>query len=493
MRKAPWLPLLVAVMGMVLFAPRSLVSFGHTASYDEGNTVVAAWRVLEGDRLYADVWQMHAPGTAWALALAFQLLGTTLFTERLVKLALVGVTVLLLFRLGRRVASSSLAGGAALLFVMLPPANPFLRPNDPAFAATLLAAEVLLGRGYGSGSRVLTVGLCLGMAAAFRLDFGFYACLAAAVFLVLHGQLRRLALLAAGAAIVVTGVASVLVLQGVADEAWEQMVRFPATHYAEHRGLPFVEPLAVLVPLGVALAGVAAALRRAADVSDRAALLLVALLCLAYLGYARARPDPEHTLAARALAAVAAVGLANLVARSLDGRRARACVALALGALVAAAGPGLADTLRAAASLGATAPSTLPRVGPLLRPAPALLEGARLVAERGPEGQAIFVGNERHDRVLVNDVLTYFLADRPSVTRYYNLHPGLATTESVQREIAATLLREPAPLVLLWRAPLWNEPNASARPGSELLDRAIRERRRQADTAGRYSMWVPVE
>ena len=40
----------------------------------------------------------------------------------------------------------------------------------------------------------------------------------------------------------------------------------------------------------------------------------------------------------------------------------------------------------------------------------------------------------------MNDIAFYFLADRPSVTKYHELHPGLANTLPVQQAMIAELV-----------------------------------------------------
>ncbi|MCX7796904.1 MAG: glycosyltransferase family 39 protein [bacterium] len=77
--------------------------------------------------------------------------------------------------------------------------------------------------------------------------------------------------------------------------------------------------------------------------------------------------------------------------------------------------------------------------------------------------ELIFVGNSRHDRIFVNDVMFYFLSERHSATKYHELHPGLATTEEVQREIIDELKRNSVKFIVLWSgAEDVTEPNESS-------------------------------
>ncbi|MCL4529741.1 MAG: hypothetical protein M1282_10020, partial [Chloroflexi bacterium] len=55
------------------------------------------------------------------------------------------------------------------------------------------------------------------------------------------------------------------------------------------------------------------------------------------------------------------------------------------------------------------------------------------------EDEPIFVGNQQHDRIVVNDVGFYFLANRPNASRYAELFPGVVTTLEVQKEIVQSM------------------------------------------------------
>jgi hypothetical protein len=148
---------------------------------------------------------------------------------------------------------------------------------------------------------------------------------------------------------------------------------------------------------------------------------------------------------------MAAIAAAGLLSRWEKQRLARGVAVIAFGGLAL---PGFAfQVSRAQAGLRASA------------------DGAAPAAARG------LADFRRHDRISLNHSLLYFLAQRRGTTRYYNLHPGLATTPEVQREIVRSL--DAVDALVLWDAPLWDEPNASARSSGALdLDEAIRERYR---------------
>jgi hypothetical protein len=73
------------------------------------------------------------------------------------------------------------------------------------------------------------------------------------------------------------------------------------------------------------------------------------------------------------------------------------------------------------------------------------------------------VGNQRHDILFVNDAGFYYLAARPSATRYSELHPGVANTLPVQQEIAGELEAKQVKYLVLVDIWLSNEPNGSSK------------------------------
>ncbi len=112
-----------------------------------------------------------------------------------------------------------------------------------------------------------------------------------------------------------------------------------------------------------------------------------------------------------------------------------------------------------------------------VRADPAFARGVALVARTvaavpGP----VLVAPPRYDRVRFGAPLVNVLLRRPNPTRYDVTQPGVVTTRSVQREMAADLRRTRTPWVVRWVAPAAaaREPNGSGRSsGVDLLDRVI--------------------
>jgi hypothetical protein len=139
----------------------------------------------------------------------------------------------------------------------------------------------------------------------------------------------------------------------------------------------------------------------------------------------------------------------------------------------------------------------------LCAPSPGL-ERARCFQPRGEDasvvkfieshtqsGEPIFVGTTRHDRIFVNNILIYFLADRPSATRWYHFEPGIQSSAPVQADIVDDIKARNVRLLVL--SADWDnvrEPNASAiSSGVMLLDEYIRANFQEIVHFGSAAIW----
>ena len=112
------------------------------------------------------------------------------------------------------------------------------------------------------------------------------------------------------------------------------------------------------------------------------------------------------------------------------------------------------------------------------------------IQSRTQPGDYVFVGNHRHDVSFVSDMLFGFLADRPSPTRYTELHPGLTTTLPSQEAMAQDLTAKDVQWVVTFAGWESHEPNASSvSSGVTYLDDFIREQFLSVAAIGNYRIW----
>lgn len=509
-----WLPLLACfALVAALLRPEIGVQYGV---YDEGNTVCPAWRVAQGDLLYRDLWQMHAPGTAYLLAALFRLFGATLAVERLTKYVLLSLTGFLLYRLQRRFMGPVPAAAGTIACLAAHVLSLVLRPHDPSLLA-IMASLLVISRHFLGPARPWTLplaGLLAGIAGCFKHDFGLYLAVAASATLLgfpgasepppvdaRRARLRALVLFHAGLALPVALVVAYFHGLGTLGEMWQQMVLFPVRSFARFRGLPPVGFLGHALWWGVPACLASAMLvayRRRRDDRGSAVLFLMGLTGLLIFNYARVRFDIAHLRPALLFAVPLSVHQLVAVRRWLAARGLRVAerlVALGLAAGLAGFVATFLHLQRRMLEAGAPAGSVAAGHEGLARRAGGvalaedLVRAVEYVDDHVSPGVPIFVGNHRHDRLRGSAPLFYFLAGRPGVTRYYNLHPGVATTREVQQEIVRALRDRETEWVVLWTPPEVEEPNDSARgSGVRDLDEYLDRSYSPVASYGRYEV-----
>jgi hypothetical protein len=485
-----------------------------TNPYDEGFVVFGAVRVLNGDVPYRDFWTQHAPGQFYLVALLFKVFGVSLLTERIWDASVRAGIMLLAFltiRLWAR-PSHAFAGWTACgiwLAILGSPGFPLF----PALLLCLLGVHFAIHyfRESQNPGFLCASGLCIGLAALFRHDLGFYAALgvtlaiSAHVFAASHRPSRRGALLralfpfGAGVALMFVPVALLLAMTVPIDDLVFSLFVVPATIYPSVRSLPFPsvahiadamlqgETLLPAISL-VAYASIAAvaaglwfwiSLVRLASSNDRSrleaaplissCLLLSLTVGLMYLK-GLVRVSPLHLVQST----VPAIILLGSLAGRLRFGSVPARVAVLL-AVVAMAIPTASAFFAIVANIERTVIATAIQDHPIwCRPAEGLerlgcfraenrTDAMRYIVEHTTPGEVVYVGVGRHDKILINDVMFYFLTARKAPTKWHQLHPGVQTTEAVQaRMIAEFRANMPRYIVLdsTWDSD--NEPNQSA-------------------------------
>jgi hypothetical protein len=252
-------------------------------------------------------------------------------------------------------------------------------------------------------------------------------------------------------------------------------------------GLRFYFPLAALVVATSVLVAAARAASRGSAADEARQVAFVCVIGASLLPYAWVRSDIAHIVPAWFPALLL---FAWLIHRLPERGRLRAAgVALAAAWSLVFVWGGLvakAEALREAIGGSAGVALDPPRgahivAGPEAGPMQAAI---RYVRAAVPPDEPIFVGNARHDSLVLNDVMFYFLAERRSATKYHELVPGVATTAAIQTRIVQDLERRRVRYVVL-RADPGYVPGA----GADVLDRFIRERFVPLESFGAYGVW----
>lgn len=511
--------------------------------YDEGLALVNAMRVGRGEIPFRDYWAIYPPGQSYALAALFKWVGPTILAERaydsLVRLLCALVIYLMAAHMLRAWGWSVLLYGTVI--GLLAAATFYGYAIFPALLFAFLA--LLLFFYYLDQQRqqlLLVTGLSIGVTSLYRVDVAGYVGIAIVLGLLVDelannakGEdssrrigafIRHVLRVVTGALVIFLPFYGYLAWVGHAGELFNNLLIFPTTTFHEVRHLPyptllpdwsrwqergewlaqidwvlgewlrFYLPLLIYSVVALILLTSLAPFmttQRKTDQSDIQAVTLL-VLGLGLFGQAMSRYDAIHALPTT-LPAILLIGW--LWRRLVTARWWRAFLT-PLPALLTLIPLFVYSYLPYAqlSKLTAYFPpgrcySTLPRASciPIIGEQAALIEELNSLDQR--QG-ALYVGVPTHDRIFINDVSFYFLADRPIATRYHELHPGVATTLPVQEEIAQALEDQQTPWVVIADFGNPREPNGSAlSSGVTHLDEYLRSHYTLHKQFGNYQLW----
>ena len=458
-----------------------------------GKSIVGALRVLGGEIPYRDFWTMYAPGHFYLMALLFRVFGTHLMVNVVAASVVCAAAACALYWLclnlvGRRpLAISCVAIYMAAIYHF--PYFKRLGSYPPAILFIFLALNIMVlyyqreKRGY-----LVTAGFFTGVVAIFKHDVGGYTAFAIVSGLMAHHLLIRRSKSRQSSYSLLTklisyssGIATIflplLIYFAVCagPDMLQDLIIFPATDfrfsrpewypsllpfwiYHEWRLMMFVKFLRYLifnVPFVLFLIGLIStsmAWRKHRPVHLAAGVTFSVGYLLHYV--AAHTQINTHIITLSVYAACLGSISYDLLEGKLFGERlARARLlfpVVVIGWFLSLSARPAYDTWQQWNS--ATAELELARISGFKatpQEAHALVQLASFVDNHLPENQEIFVGLHRHDVVIMGDTMVYFILNRPSGTRYHELHPAITDTASVQREIIHDLQNKNIPLIVL--------------------------------------------
>lgn len=459
-----------------LVAGGALLLFGPTVlALNVQTTDLSALRVLGGETLYRDMWTMYAPGSIYAMALAYGLFGSHMIVGNLLGILVSTGSVAALHRLGLRLGSSGSAAVVAAVFAFA-----FFGAGYQNSLASYPPAILLIFLGFdrlarhaerGERGDLLWSGLCLGLAAVFKHDVAAYACLAAAMGLVVvpggprAGAVGSVLVLATVVLAVVAVPLVALIALGAGPGLLDNLVVFPSTYFRHVRpeAFPILPPLdgggqalwwwlnmnAPSWALILGLPGVALGWSEMPRSSRRVVVMSVSIFVLFWIA-AHVQANTHRISMAGFGALVGVTGVLRFrFARDPEGvwvkRALASCVTLwclAMFAPTAAVaytrGPGLEFV-------------GLPRLGGMLtdpETARQLRELSEALETAGPPEAPTLQLGWRNDVLIYADATPYWLTDRRMITPFHELHPGVTDIERGQRRMLEDLAGGPLPVLV---------------------------------------------
>lgn len=119
-----------------------------------------------------------------------------------------------------------------------------------------------------------------------------------------------------------------------------------------------------------------------------------------------------------------------------------------------------------------------------------LLATKQFITNNTKAEEPIFVCNLRNDKLFLNDIIFYQIANRKPATKYYELHPNVANTAPVQKEIISDLQRNKVNYIIKEDLIFpWQPNESSVSKKVYLLDKFIDSNYTLAQTYGVYLIY----
>src|SRR5437773_10359056 len=272
---------------------------------DEGVLLHGAARILGGEVLYRDFFEVLPPGSFLIITAWMKLFGAGFASVRVLAVGVIAVIAALLYAAARLAsANRPLAAMLAVAWAVFSQGVwTVIGHHWLTTAASMASAAGLLWALDGTARRgtAFAAGLLAGTAAMVVQTRGALVCVAVlAVFLTLPEARTRLATAVAGIALVPTAMILYVASHGALAAAFDAAIRYTPGHYAGIQPVPFGSwvsrqnaALVALYPVTFVLAGIVLVLARAAiwrEPRFRASLALA----IAGLGGTYPRPDATH-------------------------------------------------------------------------------------------------------------------------------------------------------------------------------------------------------
>jgi hypothetical protein len=471
---------------------------------DEGLILTGAMRVSNHDLPYRDFWTQYGPGEVVLLSLLFHLFPSGIIATRVVdiafKIALIGFA----FAFSRQVSQSKQWASYTLIVsaIWLSNCSFFSYPVIPALALSFASIWLVFrARESGRARWYFFSGLCAAGCALFRHDFGAYLVAATVVSTCIHDYRRgrggdrwiQLVLYLSGLAILAAPAAFYLVIHAGLGNLYDELVYYPSKIFPRVRSLPYPFRFVFFFPFLPPLLTVAHYLRRDPwGRSNQAHLaLMLSLFGLASFAQVSVRSDELHLLPFYLVALLVLSPALDELALAWPGARRLSALAAILLALASVSKVSLLRRYYLLRSLAGRGDALIGHGvargrGVLLRRDQAL--ALRKVQELARPGDALFVGNTRHDRVHINDSMFYFLSGLRPATFFHEMDPGLTPTTRAQMRIRDDLKSmRPGIAVLVDHMDQANEPShAALESGVELLDNYLRAQFEEVARYGDY-------
>lgn len=466
--------------------------------YDEGVALVGAEHVRQGNIPYQDFWTMYAPGQFYLLAGWLEVFPDSVLSSRVMSILILFAYAFLTYRLSTKSNSNNISILVFILAVVW--LNAFAGYGRALSTAMMLSLLTLLTfLKFLDDPKIkylLFCGLLVGLTGIFRHDIGAYLFVSIGLTLLLSKQEikkgKSIVFLFLSTLITALVLLAYFLINIPLDTLYEMLIETPGTIFKEYRSLPYpipfighdfsgVEPsvqrrmliiwdsLVFYIPLIIYIYSIIKQFK------ERNALrLLLTIFGLALYNQTTVRADIEHLLPTFIVSIILA---STYVDKTKLKKFGKIVIFVVFVGLVSV---------------------------PMLRTIKNIASAEKIVHDKNglsnrlnwiffdkdhrqnyffinrinqiPKIKGNFwIGCMQHDKIYINDVSLYYILDIELVTKYTEMHPGVVTTEKVQKEIIEELKANDVNTIILCKIDEVKEPNKSSQSsGITLLDDYIK-------------------
>jgi hypothetical protein len=513
--------------------------------YDEGIVLVGAMRVAAGEIPHRDFYANYGPGQFYTLAWLFDVFGRSILVERLYDLLVRAAIVAVVYSVTRNRCRLWVALGstAAAWFWLFSAGRPTIGyALLPVILLSTLGSMVLNRALVGQKrlSRAFAAGFLTGMVTLFRYDVGAALAVVHMASIWLASSVgshegsrdartaRRASLLyGLGVVALFAPVAVSYLMAAPLHFFLHDIVIFPSKYYAQARNLPLprlhwrsLENIALYLPIPAGLLALYASWLSAGPESEadrpnddkKLLLLLFGLSVIAFYFKGIVRISVLQMLAALIPMVIA---IALLYERFAMGNRNlfRAAQWMMIISLFTATWSALKEIRLLYMTHASVLQEVLSPPGPSsLRPDTdwcdvpnplhtglCFLVGFGLpevnvyLQKHAVPGERIFIGLDRHDRIVQNDLVTYFTTGHLPATRWSHFDPDLQTRADIQSQMVEELDRQSVRYVVLeseFEGLIEKSNDSSKSSGVKILDDYIRTNYHPVRDFGLSAVWL---
>jgi hypothetical protein len=466
--------------------------------YDEGVALVGAEHVRQGHLPYQDFWTMYAPGQYYLLAGWLEVFPDSVLSGRVMSILILFAYTFLAYRLSTKSSSDSIS--IMVLIVAVVWLNAFAGYGRALSTAMMLSLLTILTflkfLDQKKIKYLLFCGLLVGLTGIFRHDIGAYLFISIGLTIFLtKGDLKKgksFFFLLLSTFITAFILLAYFLINIPIETLYEMLIETPSTIFKEYRSLPYPIPF-----IGHDFSGVEPSVQRRMLIiwdsivfyipliiyiysiikqfKDRNALrLLLTIFGLALYNQTTVRADIEHLLPTFIVSIILAGTYLNKTKLKTFGR---------VAILVVVIGLITVPMLRTVKNLTSATKPVSNTAGMSERLNGVFFDDenfeyyilmVHLNKHYATKGK-FWIGCLQHDKIYVNNVALYYIMNIDLVTKYTEMHPGVATTEKVQKEIIEEIESNDINTIILYKNDDIIEPNKSSESsGVTLLDDHIR-------------------